>query len=281
MKLGIDSFSYHLHFGKHWFKPSENFDLKWFCNRCLELKVDGVHLDPMHIDIKNDIKWLKEFSEKNNLFVELGAIGIKAEEIEPSIIAAKELNSKILRIFIGGSCEEGREISRKRAISAKEDLKRSLSIAEKHNIILALENHGDLFYEDLLEVLSIDSPYLGVCFDSGNFASIGVNPINALKELIKRVVCTHIKDAYPPILYPDADTFGITGYKYHFGALGGGILPLKELVQIMKNYKERNFNLSLEIHSPYRKSLSEKDLLQFEDNNVVKSVEYARGVLGI
>jgi 3-oxoisoapionate decarboxylase len=261
MRLGIDSFSYHLHFGKHWFKPSRVFDLKWFCQRCHDLNVDGVHLDPMHIDIANDIDWLKDYACKHNLFIELGAMDIKNDELKPSIIAAKELNSKILRIFIGGSCEEGREVSKKRSIQAKEDIKRSLEIAEKYNITLALENHGDLFFDDFLNILSINSPFLGVCFDSGNFASIGVDPKEALAILIEKVVCTHLKDAYPPDTYPDAETFGMDEFKKHFGALGGGTLPLKEIVEMIRKEKGEEFNISLEIHSPYRKSLSEENLL--------------------
>jgi 3-oxoisoapionate decarboxylase len=281
MKLGIDSFSYHLHFGKHWFKPSMYFDLYMFCKKCLELKADGIHLDPMHIDIKNDTDWLNKFCENNGLFIEIGAIGISSEEILPSIIAAKKLNSKILRIFIGGNCEDGKDASKKRALQAKETLKKSLELAGKHNIILALENHGDLFFDDYLDVLSINSPFLGACFDSGNFSTIGINPKDALGLLIDKVVCTHIKDVYPPDFYPDAEPFGIEGYKFHFGALGGGVLPLKEITDLLKNAKRNDFNLSLEIHTPYRKTLNEKDLLELERRNLENSVEYAREILGI
>ena len=94
MRLGIDSFSCHLHFGKHWFQPAKNYDLKWFCEKCVDLKVDGIHIDPIHIDIENDIEWLNKFCSEHNLFIELGAIGISPEEITPSIIAAKKTEFK-------------------------------------------------------------------------------------------------------------------------------------------------------------------------------------------
>ena len=181
-----------------------------------------------------------------------------------------------MRIFVGGSCEEGLEVSKKRASEAKEQLKRSLEIAEKHNIILALENHGDLFFEDFLEILSLDSPFLGVCFDTGNFATIGVNPKEALSLLLNRIVCTHIKDIYPPDSISDAEPFGIEGYKYHFGALGLGLMPLKDIIETLKSAKNTDFNLSLEIHTPFRKTLNEAELLKLEDENLERSVEYVR-----
>jgi sugar phosphate isomerase/epimerase len=272
MKIGIDSFSCHLHFGKHWFTPSKVYDLEWFCEKCIDLKVDGIHIDPMHIDLENDLEWLLKVCARHNLFIELGAIGITPEEITPSILAAKKLNSKILRIFIGGSCEDGSEISKKRAAWAKEQLKRSLEIAEKNNIILALENHGDLFFEDFMEVISIDNPFLGVCFDTGNFSTIGIDPREALNILLDKIVCTHIKDIYPPDSITDAEPFGIGGYKYHFGQLGKGLMPLKEIIKKLKTAKQE-FNLSIEIHTPFRKTLSEEELLKLEDVNLSESVK--------
>jgi sugar phosphate isomerase/epimerase len=161
---------------------------------------------------------------------------------------------------------------------AKEQLKRSLEIAEKNNIILALENHDDLFFEDFLEVISIDNPFLGVCFDTGNFSTIGIDLREALNHMLDKIVCTHIKDIYPGDSITDAEPFGINGYKYHFGMLGKGMMPLKEIIAKLRNAKQE-FNLSLAIHTPFRKTLSEDELLKSEDENLIESVNYIKDLV--
>lgn len=281
MKLALDSFSFHLHFGKHWFKPSKIYDIKWYADFCKKSGLDGLHIDPMHIDIVSDIKWLKEFATKNNLYVELGAIGTEPDDLKKWIEAANFLGSKVLRAFIGGSCDEGKNALKKKSEIARKNLIQILPFAEDNNVIIALENHGDVFIENMQNILNIDSPYLGLCYDSGNFYSVGEDPLEAVKMFADKIVCTHLKDVCPPEKYPDAGTFGIEPYKTHFCALGDGKMPLKEIMEIIKKEKGDNFNITLEIHTPCRKSLPESDLLSFEIENVNKSIKYAREILGI
>lgn len=281
MKLAVDSFSYHLHFGKHWFVPSKQYDLQWYCGLCKNLKLDGLHIDPMHIDISKDIGWLKEFSEENNLYIELGAMGINYADLDKPLEAARYLGSKVLRTFVGGSCDEGREATKIKAERAKQELLRSLENAEKMGVVIALENHADLYSDDIKRILEIDSPFLGLCYDAGNFFSIGEDPLEAVKMFAEKIVCTHLKDVLPPETYPDAQTFGSGNYKTHFCALGDGKMPLKDIMNVIRKSKGEDFNITLEIHTPHRKSLSEDELLAFEIENVIKSVHYAKNILAV
>ncbi len=281
MKLAVDSFSYHLHFGKHWFAPSEKYDLLWYCDICKKLKLDGLHIDPMHIDLDTDVKWLKEYADKNKMYIELGGIGTSIKSLYKSINAAHYLGSKVLRTFIGGSMGEGREAEEMKVKKAKADLVESIRIAEEYNIIIALENHADISLENLRDVLDINSPFLGLCYDAGNFYSVGDDPLEAVKMFADKIVCTHLKDVCPPDTYDDAETFGSGDHKTHFCALGEGQMPLKEIMDVIRKAKGNDFNITLEIHTPYRKSLREEALLNFEIENVNKSVDYARNILGI
>jgi len=90
---------------------------------------------------------------------------------------------------------------------AVECIKRSLEYAEKHDVILCLENHykvGDWLYpefaqmEDVfLEVIDqIHSPHFGVQYDPSNAVVGGFDPIAFLERIKHRVVTMHASDRY-------------------------------------------------------------------------------------
>lgn len=281
MKLAIDSFSYHLHFGKHWFVPAQPRDLRWYAEACRQLGVAGLHIDPLHIDLSIEVDWLAEYARRHRLFVELGAIGTSPEALAAPLAAAERVGAKVLRTFIGGSCAKGKAATAARAAQARKELARSVVLAEQHGVVVALENHMDIFLEDLLEILKIDSPFLGICYDSGNFAAVGEDPLQALAALRERVACTHLKDTCPAGRFADAPAYGLPGAEVHFCALGEGTLPLRQIVQMLRQVKGEDMPLTLEICTPFRHTLPESDLLAWEAKNVARSVRYAREVLGI
>lgn len=48
MKLGLDSYSYHLHFGKHPdFTPKNPVDVLWFLERCADIGFEGCQVDSL------------------------------------------------------------------------------------------------------------------------------------------------------------------------------------------------------------------------------------------
>ncbi len=281
MKLAVDSFSYHLHLGKHWFKPTKPRGLRWYCDACRQLGVDGFHIDPAHVDINTDIDWLPDYTRQYGLYIELGAFGVSPEQLAAPLAAAEKLGSAVLRTFIGGSCAEGRAATAERAKKAREQLARTVELAQKHGVCIAVENHGDVFLDDVLSLMEIKSPFLGVCYDSGNFAAVGEDPVTALEALIDRVVCTHLKDVCPADRFKDARPFGPPDAPIHFCALGDGELPFSQIVGILRQAKGDDMRVTVEIHSPFRQSLSEEELLKFEADNVARSVTYAREVLGV
>ncbi len=277
LRFAVDTFSFHLNFGKHWFKPSSPCKLKWYCETSKRLGASGLHIDPYHIDLENDTDWLREFASQNGMYIELGACGTFSEILKPSIQAASRLGSKVLRTFTGGNCSEGRKATAKAARKAAGELVESTKIAEDYGVVLALENHFDIFLEDFVFLMeNVDSAYLGICYDSGNFAACGEDVLRAFEMLKDKIICTHLKDVCPVGRYPDADPVGLSDAKCHFCALGEGTLPIKEIISKIIEHRGANFNFTIEIHSPFRKSLTEEELLKFEYENIEKSVKFIK-----
>lgn len=274
MKLAIDTFSFYMHFGKHWYKPEKPYDIHWYCELSRKLRADGLHIDPYHIDLDRDIPWVRKFAEENHMYIELGACGTSPGELIPYINAAEKLGAKLLRTFVGGSCLDGRSITRERTVKAKTGLTEVLPAASKSGIKIAVENHGDIFIEDMLEILKIESGSLGVCFDSGNFAFTGENPLDGINAFGDRILCTHLKDVCYKEAFPGAEPFDTVRDQVHFCALGDGYLPMDDIISRLNNVGIKN--LTIEICSPCIETMPEDELLKFEMNNVNKSISFIK-----
>jgi sugar phosphate isomerase/epimerase len=88
-----------------------------------------------------------------------------------------------------------------------EGLRRSLEYAERHDVILCMENHykdGTWTHREFaqpedvfLEIVErIDSPHFGVQYDPSNALVGGYDPIPFLEKVIDRVVTMHASDRY-------------------------------------------------------------------------------------
>ena len=279
MKLAVDSFSYHLNLGKHWYIPRAPKDLLWYCNMSKKLGLDGLHIDPAHIKIEEDVPWLIEFLEENNMYIELGAMEITDDSFTDYLMAAKRLGSKVLRTFTGGSCHDDLTTRKKLVADSKKKLISLLPQIEKLSIAIAVENHIDITMQELYSLTDIDSPYIGICYDSGNFIAMGEDPLQAIKIFKQRIFCTHIKDACPKETYLDAAPYGMNGSEVHFCPLGEGMAPLQDIIKELKLVSEKTLNITLEIPTPYHRTWDESSLLQHEVENLDKSVFYARKLL--
>lgn len=274
MKIAIDSFSFYKHLGKHWYVPQKTYDIRWYCEKCLFLGADGLHIDPYHINMVRDMEWVMDFAGRNNMYVELGACGTTYDELRSSIEAAGKHGIKILRTFIGGSCLDNRDIIKRRVLEAKTNLLEPLKAAESAGVTIAIENHGDIFIEDLVSLMEIDSKNLGICFDSGNFAFTGEDPLHAMRIFKDKIVCTHLKDVCAADKYPDATPFQTVKEPIHFCAIGKGILPMNEIIEsLIKGQLEK---ITLEICTSVIPGLSEKNQLLEEIKAVRESMEYVR-----
>ena len=277
MKIAVDSFSFYKHFGKHWYVPSEPKDIKWYCKKCVELGVGGFHLDPYHYDLQKDMEWIGVFAEVNDLYVELGACGTTPDELIPYINAASKIGCRVVRTFVGGSCLDGRGETSARAVTARGNLQKVIPYAENADVRIAVENHGDIFIEDMKYILNLDSDCIGMCYDSGNFAFTGEDPVGAIEIFADRIICTHLKDVCPASSIPGEKPFETIGKPVHFCALGEGMLPLDRIFRLLQT--SGIDRVTLEICTSVIDGISEKKQLEKEMDAVASSLGYIRNEL--
>src|SRR5262249_31771828 len=78
---------------------------------------------------------------------------------------------------------------------ARQALDWARPVVEKHEIRMAVENHKDLRSVELLEVVKkLDSPFVGVCIDTGNNIALLEKPQETVDLLAPHAFTTHIKD---------------------------------------------------------------------------------------
>jgi sugar phosphate isomerase/epimerase len=124
-----------------------------------------------------------------------------------------------------------------------EQAKRALALArpvvEKHELRLAVENHKDLRAPELVEVIrKLDSPFVGVCIDTGNNIALLETPKKTVELLAPLVFSTHVKD------------MGVEEYRDGFRLaevpLGTGFLDLVGLVAVLRKARP-DVHLNLEM----------------------------------
>jgi len=73
--------------------------------------------------------------------------------------------------------------------------RKAVRVAEEYGIRMAIENHIDFNGREMLSLLrSVDSPFLGINFDTGNFVRLLDDPVEAMDALAPYTYASHIKD---------------------------------------------------------------------------------------
>jgi len=274
MKLGLDSYSYHLAFGAHPdFTPSQKMDLFQFMDRVKELGLDGFQIDPMHLVSQKD-SYLREilaYSKEKNLFLEYGTMGIEADWLMNELDTCAKLESTILRTFIGFDRYDKKINIHLEIESAIEHLNKVKNRAAELNIKIAIENHGDVSSDELVDIVEkVASPNVGICLDLGNALVTFEDPLEAAKKMAPYTFTTHFKDY--------AIKMTNYGFKVCGAALGNGNIDLRAALKILTE-KTSLDKIILEI--PVEAESEEQTALKKEDTIVLKSVEYARDMLNI
>lgn len=276
MAIGLDSFSYHLHFGKHSWAPRGTFprDVFWFLHRAAELGFDGVQIDPMHMGRFDEehVAAVRREAEGRSLFLELGTGGFEVGKIRARLADAERLGARCLRTFIGG--ERGPDHERKRLLdAASESFREAAPLAESLRIPIAIENHEDLLAEELLDLIErVGSEMVGVCLDTGNSVAVGEDPLHCVRLLATSAKCIHLKDG-KRVAAADGRSIRLEGV-----ALGDGDLDVRESVRIIRAAQP---DLPITIEIPCRPRETEAETLAWEDGCVARSVRFAREVLGL
>ena len=209
MKIGIDSYCYHRYFGEVYpnqTPPDRMMTIEDFLDRAVELGADGVSLESCFLPRRDDAYLSELCGQLDELGLERvyawghpnGLVGGKSleayDDMLDSLARARAVKARVMRV-VGNSRrfrfdEHDRQIERLSGLFTD-----AVKEAQSMGVRLAVENHQDFTFEEL-EVLidNVDSPYLGLTFDSGNCLRILDDPVKGLERIADRVLATHIKD---------------------------------------------------------------------------------------
>jgi sugar phosphate isomerase/epimerase len=144
---------------------------------------------------------------------------------------AKRCGASLFRtVLLGGRRYEvfdSVEGFRKAVEQARQSLALARPVVEKHEVRMAVENHKDLQAPDLLELVKkLDSPFAGVCLDTGNSIALLETPQETAELLAPLAFTTHIKDMGVEE-YPE-------GFLLAEVPLGTGFLDLAKVVATVR-----------------------------------------------
>jgi sugar phosphate isomerase/epimerase len=98
--------------------------------------------------------------------------------------------------------------------------------AAASSVRLGIENHADVTSEQLAWILAeVDSPALGVCFDTANAVRVGDDPLRAAEALADHVIAAHVKDVAADPWHPRSGPRSVP--------LGTGVLPIASILDVL------------------------------------------------
>ena len=187
-------------------------------------------------------------------------------------------------------------------------------VIERYPVRVGIENHKDFTAPELAELLGrLDSAHIGACVDFGNNVSLLEDPLATIRVLAPFAVTTHLKDM---AVRPSADGFELSEVP-----LGEGMVPLAEAIASIRAarpearfclemitrdplsvpYKTDKYWTAVDRPAPAALARFEREVLgrawttplprishlapaaqlEAEDENVRRSVRYAKETLGL
>lgn len=264
LKLGLHSHSYHLHM-EDLDSPK---DLNWFIARTVDLGLDACHLDSRHLSgWDEDVVYeAGRLCRENGMFLSLGTGGYDYERLSSRLQMAADVGAGLLVTFIGGDRNKVREEQREEEIHrAIESYKRLSDIAERTNVVMAIENHGDLTSVEMARFLDcINSPFIRACVNPGNALLLWEDPVECLNTLKSYAAVVHLKDWVQ--LRQD-------GVAMRYGcSLGKGHARVAEIIPLLNERSEIPVMLEIPTIRPDHLACDPKE----EDANVVASINFVR-----
>ena len=180
---------------------------------------------PLHEWTEKRLEAFEKSLEQNNFTLEIGAKGLTTDNLIRYTELCIRFNAGILRFIIDDKNYEPAVKEVVQIISA------NVSLLEKHNITLALENHDRLkASEYALLVKLVNNKNLGICLDTVNSIGAGESIETIIDILAPCTVNLHIKD------------FGIARLPHKQGFIidgriaGEGMLNIPSLLTRLKPY---------------------------------------------
>ena len=253
--------------------------LEDFIDRAAELEVDGVSLESCFIPQKDDPGYLTSIRERLDDYgfdrvyawghpdgLEGGKNTEEFREMVRSFGHAEQIGAKVMRV-VGSSLMFRFEDHQEQIARLVDMFREAIKVAEDSDIKMAIENHIDFTGQEILQILEeVNSPYLGLNFDTGNFARLLDDPIKAMEKLAPHTLATHIKDLK---VNPDASVDD--WYFFSTAPVGDGFIDNLQLARLLKQANYEGF-LAMELdflHPDYNAD---------EDAAVAQSVKVLRQI---
>ena len=278
LKVGIDSYCFHRFFGEVYpeqEQPPFAMTLEDFIDFAKELEVDGVSVESCFIPQREDAAYMQSVGARLDDYgfdrvyawghpdgLERGQNQAEYGEMIKSFEAAKNMGAKVMRV-VGSSLMFRLEPHQPQIDALAAQFTEAVKIAADYDIKMAIENHIDFTADEILQLLErVDSPYLGLNFDTGNFMRLLDDPIKGMEKLAKHTLATHCKD-----LRVQRGVAPDEWYFFSATPVGEGYVDNMKLAQYLKDADYQGF-LAMEIdflhpdynndeHDAVRKSVAE------------------------
>ena len=193
MKLGLETFSYHLALG------SGQMDIFEFIRRAHAFGLDGVQINMVgkppkfgHLGgIESDhLRSVCAMTERFGLYVEIDTNGTDEISLNRGIDVCKALGAKTLRTYQLPTGDVKHDMA-----EAVQNLRQILPRCGKENVRIAVENHEFETASDVLSVVgSLDSEWIGAMLDNGNGMMSWEDPDVTVETLAPFAFTSHFKD---------------------------------------------------------------------------------------
>ena len=215
MKVGIDHYSYHRFFGEVYpqqEKPDAQMTVEEYIDRAGKMGCDGITLESC---------FLPRF-DKDYLATLKGLMDERHFD----------------RVY-GWGHPDGLEGGR--SPKAFDEMMASFDYA-RASLMFRHEPHAPMLEKLTRQLIeNVNSPFLGMNFDSGNFLRLLSDPVKGMQKLAKYVLSTHIKDLKP--------IKGVSVDEWYFFActpVGDGLVDNQALARLLKETNYKGF-LAVEI----------------------------------
>lgn len=247
MRVGIDSYSYHRRYGELRAGERDPGAAVWplvpapVLAHARDLGVDDLFLEtcylpePETIDgpmleagpVRVGFSWGHPWPDGAFHGLDGGRTPAAEDHLARWIDAAARLGHPVMRITLGSPASRGTEPAALLVDRLIEPTRRAAERADAVGLALAIENHGDLRAEDVLEVIErTGAPNLGVTLDNVNLIRVGDDMIEGTRMLAPRTLLVQLKD-HPPT--PDPTVWGGPVSV----ALGEGVAPLRRILDVL------------------------------------------------
>ena len=251
MKVGIDSYCFHRYFGEvydHQTAPDKNMTMEDFLAYAKELDVDGVSLESVFFPTFEEA-WFKDLKAQLDDYgfdrvyawghpdgLEAGKNRDEYHSMVNQIKNAKLVGADVMRV-VASSLMFRFEPHGPQIDILVEWFKEAVKVAEEYDVKLAVENHIDYTSDECVELLErVDSPYLGLNLDTGNFLRLLDDPIDGTRKLADKVLATHIKDLKP--------VKGLNAAEWYFFSstpVGDGLVDNQQIAQLLYDANYQGF----------------------------------------